>query len=419
MKDGRVGRKRLILHADMDAFYASIEQRDRPELRGKPVIVGGASARGVVSAASYEARVFGVRSAMPSFRARELCPQGVFLSGDMRKYAEVSAQVHAVFEEFTPEIEPLALDEAFLDITGSVGLFGGALSLARTLKQRVRQATDLVVSVGVAPNKHVAKIACTFSKPDGLLLVPDYAVRAFVTPLPIRRMFGVGPVLGRALTEAGYHTFGDLAPADLARLTRIAGSRAEALRQLALGNDVREVVAERTPKSYGEENTFERDVLARSVVSAALTAHAEAVARRLRHDGFRGRTVTLKAKLGQRRGAKPARTGGEPNEPVYPSLTRQRALDAATDDGARIREVALSLWDELALTEPVRLLGVSVSGIEAAGAEQLDLFARQSKSRHLGPALDAIEERFGRGAISRAVDAPDKITPSMQKKRGE
>ena len=414
-----MAQQRLILHADMDAFYASIEQRDHPELRGKPVIVGATSPRGVVSAASYEARAFGVHSAMPGFRARELCPQGIFLGGNMKKYGEVSAQVHAVFEEFTPEIEPLALDEAFLDITGSIGLFGGALLLARKLKRRVREATELVVSIGVAPNKHVAKIACTFGKPDGLLLVPDYAVRGFVTPLPIRRMFGVGPVLGRALAAAGFHTFGDLAQADLARLTRVAGNRAEALRQLALGNDVREVVAERVPKSYGEENTFERDVMERSVVSGALTAHAEAVARRLRHDGFRGRTVTLKAKLGRRRGRKAPRNAGEPEEPIYPLLTRQKSLDAATDDGALIRQVALSLWDELQLQQPVRLLGVSVSGIEDAAPEQLDLFAKRSKTRDLGPALDAIEERFGRGAISRAVDAPDKITHSLQKKRGE
>jgi DNA polymerase-4 len=412
-------RARLILHADMDAFYASIEQRDRPELRGKPVIVGGSSARGVVSAASYEARVFGVHSAMPGFRARELCPHGVFLAGDMKKYGEVSAQVHAVFEEFTPEVEPLALDEAFLDISGSIGLFGDALSLARRVKRRVREVTDLVVSVGVAPNKHVAKIACTFGKPDGLLIVPEHAVRAFVTPLPIRRMFGVGPVLGRALSEAGFATFGDIATADPARLSRVAGNRAEALRELALGNDVREVVAERAPKSYGEENTFERDVLARPVVSAALTAHAEAVARRLRHDGYRGRTVTLKAKLGRRHGVKVPRTSGEPDEPVYPLLTRQRSLEAATNDGAYIREVALALWDELALDQPVRLLGVSVSGIERAGPEQLDLFAKSAAKRRLGPALDAIEARFGRGAISRAVGVPEKITPSMQKKRGE
>ncbi|MEZ4225071.1 MAG: DNA polymerase IV [Polyangiaceae bacterium] len=410
---------RVILHADMDAFYASIEQRDHPELRGKPVIVGATHPRSVVSAASYEARVFGVRSAMPGFRARELCPQGVFLPGDMAKYARVSAQVHEVFEHFTPQIEPLALDEAFLDVTGSVALFGDALTLAREVKRRVREATQLVVSVGVAPNKHVAKIACTLGKPDGLLLIPAEVVRDFVTPLPIRRMFGVGPVLGRALQAAGLLTFGDVARAEPALLARIAGNRAEALRALARGDDPRDVVADRAAKSYGEENTFAQDVLERDVVSAALTAHAEAVARRLRRDGCKGRTVTLKAKMGKRRGARRSRIAEQGEEPVYPLVTRQRALGAPTDDAALIRSVALALWDELALKEPIRLLGVSVSSIVEGSAEQLELFAPARPSDKLGPALDAIEERFGRGVIRRGVQAPEKVTPSMQKKRGE
>ncbi|MFO0569602.1 MAG: DNA polymerase IV [Polyangiaceae bacterium] len=410
---------RVILHADMDAFYASIEQRDRPELRGKPVIVGASSPRGVVSAASYEARRFGVRSAMPGFRARELCPDGVFLGGDMAKYARVSAEIHAVFEEFTPEIEPIALDEAFLEITGSVNLFGGPLELARRLKRRVREAVDLTVSVGVGPSKQIAKIACTLGKPDGLLLVPEEAVRWLLDPLPVRRLWGVGPVLAERLQRFGIKTIADLGRFDPRTLERELGERARELQALARGEDPRQVVSERVPKSYGEESTFERDVTERAAVSAALTAHAEAVARRVRHDGFRGRVVTLKIKLGTRRGARSPRLPGEDQEPIYPLLTRQKALLEPTDDGAFIREVALELWDAAGVAEPVRLLGVSLSELEPKTTEQLSLFAPRRPADRLGPALDAIEERFGRGAIRRAVDDPGKITHGKTKKRGE
>lgn len=411
--------ERWILHADMDAFFASIEQRDRPELRGRPVIVGAVSARGVVAAASYEARRYGVRSAMPGFRARALCPDGVFLPSDIEKYSRVSAQVHAVFGEVTPEIEPVALDEAFLEITGSVGLFGGPLALARHLKARVREALDLPVSVGLGPTKQVAKIACTLGKPDGLLLVPREAVRWMLDPLPVRRIWGVGPVLAQRLERFGIRTIADLAGFDPRTLERELGERAHELQALARGEDPREVVSDREPKSYGEESTFERDVLDRELVSAALTAHAEAVARRLRHDGYRGRVVTLKMKLGTRRGTRGARLAGGDAEPIYPLLTRRKTLAEPTDDGAVIRQAALALWDQTALEEPVRLLGVSLSGLERRAHAQLDLFAPRRPLDRLGPALDAIEERFGKGAIRRAVEAPGKLTPGMTKKRGE
>jgi DNA polymerase IV len=403
----------------MDAFYASIEQRDHPELRGKPVIVGATSPRGVVAAASYEARVFGVRSAMPGFRARELCPDGVYLPSDMGRYAAVSDQVHDVFSEFTPEIEPVALDEAFLDVTGSVGLFGGPLALARRLKARVREATELAVSVGVAPSKLVAKIACTLGKPDGMMVVPPEAVSFLLEPLPVRRIWGVGPVLGRELEALGIYSIGQLARYDPDQLRRVLGDRAHELQQRARGDDPRTVESDRAPKSYGEENTFERDVSERDVVTGALTAHAEAVARRMRHDGYRGRTVTLKIKLARRSGARHSRLGGEPEEPIYPLLSRQRTLRDPTDDGALIREVAIALWDAAQVGEPVRLLGVSLSNLERRELEQLDLFAPRAPRDRLGPALDAITERFGREAIRRAVDAPEKVTPSMQRKRGE
>lgn len=403
----------------MDAFYASIEQRDDPTLRGRPVIVGGSSGRGVVAAASYEARVYGVRSAMPSFRARQLCPNAVFVPPDMQRYARVSDAVHAVFAEFTPDIEPLALDEAFLDVSDSAALFGGPLALARRLKARVREATELAVSVGVAPNKLVAKIACTLGKPDGLLLVPEDAVQWLLAPLPIRRLWGVGPVLAQTLERYGIRRIGELAACDAEALGRAIGARASELVQRARGLDPRRVEADRAPKSYGEENTFEEDVLARVIVTATLTAHADAVARRLRRDGFRGRTVTLKIKLAQRRGARTSRLDAEGEEPVYPVLTRQKTLGAATDDGAVIRDVAVSLWDEAVISQPVRLLGVSVSGLVSRGSKQLDLFPESSASGRLGQTLDRITQRFGKEAIYRASTQPAKVTPSMRKKRGE
>jgi DNA polymerase-4 len=403
----------------MDAFYASIEQRDHPEWAGKPVIVGAVSPRGVVTAASYEARKFGVRSAMAGFRAHQLCPDAVFVSGDLRKYAKVSAEVHRVFDEFSPEIEPIALDEAFLDISGSVGLFGGPLELGLRLKRRVREAVNLPISVGIAPTKMVAKIACTLGKPDGILLVPPEAVHWLIDPLPVRRIWGVGPVLGAELEKLGIHTIAELARFDPEALRRSIGDRARSLQQLARGEDEREVRPDRDPKSYGEENTFERDVRDRETVSAALTVHAEAVARRLRHDGHRGRVVTLKIKLGTRRGHKTSRLAGEGSEPIYPLLTRRRTLRAPTDDGSVIRQTALELWDRADVGEPVRLLGVAVSGIEPRAKEQLELFVPDKPRDKLGLALDAIQAKFGRGAIRRAAADPGKIAPGMTKKRGE
>ena len=402
----------------MDAFYASIEQREHPELRGRPVIVGGAQARGVVSAASYEARKFGVRSAMPGFEAKRLCPDGVFLPPNMELYASVSADVHRVFEQFTPEIEPLALDEAFLDVTGSLGLFGEPSELGRELKARVLKATELVVSVGIASNKLVAKVACRLGKPDGLLVVAPGQERATFEPLPIRYLWGVGPVLGDKLTAIGIRTVGELARAEPERVARAAGDRAAYFIALACGIDERPVVPERAPKSIGEESTFERNVSDRETVTQAIVAHSEEVARRLRGAGYLGATVTLKMKLGQARAPREGsgRTS-DSREPDYPLLTRQRTLRAATSDGQLIARTAIELWDETQLGQAVRLIGVSVSGLLPRSQEQLDLFA--PRRPQVGPTLDAIRERFGARVIGRAVSAPDKVSPSLRRKSGD
>lgn len=402
----------------MDAFYASIEQRDHPELRGLPVIVGGAQARGVVAAASYEARQFGVRSAMPGFEARRLCPHGVFLSPNMERYASVSAEVHRALSEFTPEIEPLALDEAFLDVSGSLGLFGGAEQLGRRLKARVREITGLVVSVGIAANKLVAKIACRLGKPDGLRVVVPGTEAALLEPLPVRFLWGIGPVLADKLDALGIRTLGQLASAEPELVARAAGDRGEYFRALARGVDVRPVVAERAPKSIGEESTFERNVSDRDTVVQAIVAHSEEVARRLRGAGYLGTTVTLKMKLAL---ARASRSGSGrasvDREPDYPLLTRQRRLGVESDDGQLIATTAIALWDEAKLEQAVRLIGVSVSQLSPRKNEQLELFAPRRPA--VGPTLDAIRQRYGGGAIGRAVAAPEKLTPSLRRKSGD
>lgn len=410
-----LGDRRWILHADMDAFYASIEQRDDPALRGKPVIVGATSARGVVAAASYEARRFGVRSAMPGFRARSLCPDGIFLPANMAHYAAVSAEIHEVFASFTDLVEPLALDEAFLDISGSLELFGAPRLLAEKLKRAIHDRTALRASVGLAPCKLVAKIACALGKPDGLRVVEAAEVEGFLAPLPVRRLWGVGPVLEARLTELGIRTLSELVRSDPARLRAALGSRAPELQQLARGIDPRPVEADRAPRSYGEENTFESDVSDPIRVKSALTAHAEAVAQRLRRDQYVGRTVTLKVKLGRARGRRTSRDAQA--EPIYPLLSRSKTLAEPSASGGTFRDVAIALWDEARIQEPVRLLGVSVSNLARAAREQLELFERPPEDR-LGPTLDAIWRRFGQAAISRAVDSPEKLTPSGRRKRG-
>ena len=401
---------RAILHADMDAFYAAIEQRDDPALRGRPVVVGGSSARGVVAAASYEARAFGVHSAMPSAQARELCPHAVFVRGDAAKYARESRRIFAIFGRFTPLVEGLSLDEAFLDLTGTERLLGPPLEVARALRAAVRSETGLAVSVGLGPVKLVAKIASDLAKPDGLLRVPPEGVREVLEPLPAGRLWGVGPVAQARLAARGLHAIGDLARASDALLREALGDWGLEAARLARGEDAREVEPWREPKSYGEENTFERDVADPRLLERAIRSHAEAVARRLRRDGIRARGVTLKLKLARPLG------GGR-----YPLLTRAAALPLATDDGAELARAACELLGRAALAEPVRLVGVSASRLEAPGPEQLDLFGSRDHSRRvrLNRALDGIRERFGEAALRRAGAADvDRAGLSQQIKRG-
>jgi DNA polymerase-4 len=380
-----------ILHADMDAFYAAVEQRDRPELRGKPVIVGGAGPRAVVLTASYEARVYGVHSAMPGVHARRLCPQGVFVPPRMRRYSEAARRIRTVFEEFTPLVEPLSLDEAFLDVSKSLRLFGSARDIGKQVKQRVREATELTVSVGIGPTKMIAKIASAVCKPDGLLEVQPDQVEMFLRPLSVSHLWGVGPTTQTALARIGITTVGALADAQPVDLERRFGKLGAWLWELAHGRDARVVDANRRRQSYGEEETFERDVRDGERVRRTIAAHAEAVARRLRADGCRGRTVTLKLKLAQRIG---------PGK--YPVLTRRVTLPAPVDDGKSIGDAALALWRDVQAGKMVRLIGVSVSGIEDEGG-QIPLFGARDTQRRtaLNEAVDKLAARFGRTVVSR------------------
>lgn len=398
----------------MDAFYASIEQRDRPELRGRPVIVGGTGSRGVVSAASYEARRFGVHSAMPTALARRRCPDGVYLRGDMRRYVAESKRIFAIFRDFTPAVEGLSLDEAFLDLTGTGRLLGPASGVGERLRARVRAETGLAVSVGIAPVKMVAKIASDVAKPDGLVEVRPDAVRGFLDPLPVDRIWGVGPVAGARLRQAGIGTIGDLARAEPRWLERRLGDFGPRFARLARGEDLRDVEPYRAAVSMSEENTFADDVDDPRVLEDALRAHAEAVARRLRKSGLEAATVVLKLKLARRVATGPR---------GFPLLTRRVTLAEPTDGGEVIARAARELLARAELAEPVRLLGVGVTGLSEPARRQLALFgagAERERRARLDRALDALADRFGPDAVRRGGRGEvARAGLSLQIKRGE
>jgi len=382
----------VILHADMDAFYASVEQRDDPSLKGKPVIVGGTGKRGVVAAASYEARRFGVRSAMPTATARQLCPAGVFVKPRMSHYAEISAAIRDIFYRYTPVVEPLSLDEAYLDIGGSLRLFGSAGKIGEGIRRDVRSELDLTVSVGIGPGKLIAKIASTKAKPDGMLIVEEENARAFLRPLSVSEIWGVGRVTEQKLLEMHITRIGELADRDPDELERALGSWGPLLHALANGDDLRTVECDRARSSYGEENTFPEDVIEREDIEAMVIAHAETVARRLRRDGVHGRTVTLKYR--------PSTRTSE-----FKLVTRSETLAAPTDDGAVISRTVMKLWDREPPGIPLRLVGVQVSGLDKDRPVQIGLFDAPEDERRnaLNAALDDIVAKFGPRAVKRGT----------------
>jgi DNA polymerase-4 len=376
---------RRIIHLDLDAFYASVEQRDRPELRGLPVLVGGSRERGVVCACSYEARRFGVHSAMAMARAVRLCPQAVVLPVRMSAYREASEQVFAVFSRFTDRIEPISLDEAFLDVTGCETLFGPALEIARRIKAEVRSGTGLTVSAGVASNKFLAKLASDLGKPDGLLAVSPEEIDPFLLPLPVSRIWGVGGVTARKLDNAGLRTVADLRSVGKERLVRLLGSAGEQLFHLALGEDDRPVEPGGELKSVGHEETFEADLRDTGKIRLELLELAERVARRLRRKSLKGRCVTLKVKYAD-----------------FQSITRSATLGGGVDRAGAIHGAAMELLKRTeAGQRPVRLLGISLTGLEPKEKGQAELFGRE-KERRLGDldrALDRLRDCFGEDGI--------------------
>ena len=379
-----------ILHVDMDAFYASVELRDRPELRGKPMVVGGLGPRSVVLSATYEARAFGVRSAMPVGRARRLCPQAVFIPPRHSLYGEVSREVMAIFRAVTPEVEPLSLDEAFLDVSGARRRLGPPRQIAELIRRQVREQQSITCSVGVAPVKFVAKIASARCKPDGLLVVPADGVLEFLHPLPVSALWGVGDRAEEVLTRLGLRTVGDIAHIPLATMQRELGVSGEHLWHLAWGRDERPVVPAREEKSVGAEETFSVDVDDPEVIRRELLRLSGRTARALRAAGCVARTVTVKLRLAS-----------------FRTITRSRTLPEATDVAREIYAAACALYEGSGLDSRarLRLVGVRASGLRPAGgaARQLAFDERPVGWREAEQAVDRIAWRFGADAVRPAA----------------
>jgi DNA polymerase-4 len=371
-----------ILHVDMDAFYASVEVLKDTKLAGKPVVVGGAGPRGVVMSASYEARSYGVRSAMPSARARRLCPDALFVPPDFSSYQAYSTRLREILLSFTPLVEPISLDEAFLDVSGATTLFGPPPEIGRKVRARVREGLDLSCSVGVAPSKLLAKLASTRAKPDGLLVVPAGEALAFLHALPVDALWGVGERTHELLERLGVRTVGELAGLSLRVLERVLGEQqGRHLADLAAGLDHRPVVPYEAPKQVSHEETFERDLDDEAQVLRELLRLAFRVAARMRKEGYRARTATLKVRLAS-----------------FTTLTRSRTFRDPTDTGADLYQVVSELYRGLPPgRRKIRLLGVAGSGLVPAGAEQLAL-VRAGRWEDAERALDRIEARFGPGA---------------------
>lgn len=391
------------MHVDMDAFFASVEQLDHPEYKGHPVIVGGLSSRGVVATASYEARKFGVHSAMPISRAKKLCPQGIFVYPNMARYKEISHVIHKVMEEFTPLIEPLSLDEAFLDVTGITHKFTGPKALGRAIKARVFEETGLIISAGLAPNKFLAKLASDLDKPDGLVVIPYGKECESLANLPIKRIWSVGPSTERRLKHGGFLLIKDIqALSDEKPLIPYVGNQARRIWELARGIDERPVEPDRQIQSVGNEETYESDVEDPAVIDLELHYFANRVAKRLRKYGLMGHTVSIKVRYND-----------------FKTVSRQKRLDSATDQERIIYDTSVLLWNKLMRErtgipfvqahtsildmpiKPIRLLGVTVSGLSTEGIVQEDLFSSEvdEKEEKLSTVLDSLASKFGENAI--------------------
>ncbi|MCC6737589.1 MAG: DNA polymerase IV [Planctomycetia bacterium] len=387
---GGVASPLTILHVDMDAFYAAVEVLDHPELRGKPVIVGGpAKSRGVVSSCTYEARAFGVKAAMPSAQAARLCPQAVFMPGRMERYVEVSRAVMGIFRSFTPLVEPLSLDEAFLDVAGTERLFGDGPAVGRKVKERIRGELGLVASVGVSYVKYLAKLASDLRKPDGFVVLRPEDVPVILPPLPITRLWGVGPKTAAQLEKLGLRTIGDVREAGEDWLVKRLGDFGAHIARLSRGEDVRRVETGRESKSIGAERTFERDLATLAAMEGELLAIAEDVGARLRDDGSSARTLQLKVRFRD-----------------FRTITRSRTLERPTDITRELYDVARGLLRDKAGVRGarVRLLGITGQNLVPAGAGQGTLFGEKerAKERRLDRVIDALRQKMGDDAVVRA-----------------
>ena len=383
LEDDAPGPERVIMHLDMDAFFASVEQLDNPELRGKPVIVGGSGPRGVVSAASYEARKFGVRSAMPGVTARRLCPQGIFVRGRMRRYSEASKQVMAVLRARVPVVQQTSVDEAYIDATGTGRLEGSPGELAARLKAEILAATGLTCSVGVAPNKFLAKIASDMDKPDGLTVIEPVQVPEFLHSLPVNKIPGVGPRSAAALARLNIKTVADIQRYPEEFWVERFGKWGKALFERGHGRDDRPVASGRGAKSSSSEVTFSTDIGDRAELKDWLWRQAERVGRDLRRHGWYGRTVTLKVRLAD-----------------FSLRTRSRTLPRPTNRTRTIFDTACALLDAMTLPDKVRLIGVGMSNFDS-GDDQLALLPQAvgPEADPLDVAVDAIREKFGDGVL--------------------
>ena len=382
------GASRVIMHLDMDAFFASVEQVDQPELQGKPVIVGGSRDRGVVAAASYEARRYGIHSAMPMYTASRLCPQGIFLRGRRGRYSEISRRIMHLLRDYSPLMEPASIDEAYVDLTGTEKLFGPPRRIAEAAKQRIFAEHGLTCSIGLAPNKFVAKIASAWNKPDGITEVPEDQVLSFLQELPLSKLPGVGHKTLVRLQRFNMHCVGDIRRFPAHFWEERLGRLGAVLVQRAWGVDHSPVLPASKRKSCGAENTFARDLSDQGELRPWILAQSEEVGESLRRKGLQGRTVTLKLKFND-----------------FRVLTKSETLAEATDATRTIFEAAWGLLEQTELRSPVRLTGVSVSSFSSP-ARRLSLFPEQEEERRnrqrLDRAVDAIRKKFGSGALQRA-----------------
>ena len=380
---------RQIIHVDMDAFYASVEQFDNPDLAGKAVIVGGdPKKRSVVSAASYEARKFGVHSAMPMSQAIRLCPNAIVLPVRMERYAELSQQIHAIFQKFTPEIEPISLDEAFLDVTASLQLFGIAEKIGREIKHQIAEQLGLVASVGIAINKFLAKLASDLDKPDGFVIITEQNKQQILDPLPVSKIWGVGKVTEKALKSKGIKTIGQLREAPPQDLQAILGDQTPHMLRLAQGIDNREVESNREAKSISSEQTFATDITDKDILLSVLLNQVEDIAERLRTNNFEAKTITLKLRYED-----------------FRTITRSTTFDCPTNTTKTLWRQAKEVfvkWHKKS-AGPLRLLGFGASGLQKAGTGQQSLFTepRQQKQERLDKAFDEIRGKFGHDALRR------------------